>query len=96
MVTSKTRGLLWKSNYINSYIVTKEKLVHDSENGAHNSVVKSVKANFNTTVVELLRVKDMTEKWSELFKHIFCFLISRPEVSAITEFAIRFYWASNY
>ncbi|GEQ67760.1 hypothetical protein JCM33374_g1425 [Metschnikowia sp. JCM 33374] len=82
---------------INSYIVTKEKLEHDLENGAHNSFVKSVKANFNTTAIELLRVKDRIEKWCELFKHMFSsFSISESELSANTEFVIRFYWASNY
>lgn len=79
---------------INCYIITKEKIELLLEAGAHTSFVKSVKTNFNTTTIELLRLKDRIDQWSKLFK---------GEISSVKEqsqnnweFVIRYYWASNY
>ncbi|OBA21566.1 hypothetical protein METBIDRAFT_83144 [Metschnikowia bicuspidata var. bicuspidata NRRL YB-4993] len=79
---------------VNCYIVTQEKLEQSLESGAHTSFVKSVKSNFNTTAIDLLRMKDRIDKWWKLFQNAFS-SIDRLENTEI-EFIIRFYWASNY
>ncbi|KAJ8145833.1 hypothetical protein OY671_001099 [Metschnikowia pulcherrima] len=81
---------------INCYIVTQEMIESLLENGAHTTFVKSVKANFNSSAIELLRVKDRIDKWKEVLKATF----SSKSVSAVSEadieLMIRYHWATNY